>query len=181
MSFAKFDPWAALAEIREVRGMTPQLSQPCRSPVAAPAAEIAVLRQVLRPAVATVAAVAAPGAEKPEPAPARSWTADDWREYFEERLAAAMIDGEQPEAQARAIAYECCIVMWLSLNPTVSDPSRCCYCGESGHREVLMPFGSAPSAWLHHRCWRPWHHARRERAAAALVEMVHGGSALKRP
>lgn len=35
-----------------------------------------------------------------------------------------------------------------------------------------MRFGSAPSAWLHHRCWRSWYDKRCNQAVAAVAEMV---------
>lgn len=171
MSFAKFDPWAALAEIREVRRPSP-LSQPRRGPVADPIVEVRVFDQPLTGTVATVATVAGARAKNAQPSPARSWTARDWREYHEERLNAAMTRAQKPEAEARDIAREWGIARWLTLNPVASSSSSCCYCGGGGKEGVLVPFGSAPSAWLHHRCWRPWYDERRNRAVAALGEMV---------
>lgn len=170
MSFAKFDPWAALAEIREVRQASP-LSQPCRGAVADPIVELAVSVQGLVGTVAAIATVAGTDVKNAQPSPARSWTAQDWREYYEERLKAAITDGKKSVADARAIAREFCIAGWLTLNPVASSSSSCCYCGGGGKEGVLMPFGSASSAWLHHRCWRPWYDERRKEAAAALAEV----------
>ena len=101
------------------------------------------------------------------------WTADDWREYHEERIAVAMIDGEQPEAEARRIAWECCIVRWLDLHPVVSGPDAgCVACGKPDLPGAgLLPFGVEPpgAAWLHSRCWEAWYSGRRAEAASALA------------
>ena len=170
MSFAKFDPWAALAEIRQVRQASP-LSQPYRGAVADPDVEVRVCNQSLAGTVATVATVAGAQGQNAQPSPARGWTAREWREYYEERLKAAITHGHKSEADARDVARDSCIAGWLALNPVASDASSCCYCLGGGKEGVLVPFGWAPSAWLHHRCWRPWYDERRQQAAAALAEV----------
>lgn len=57
------------------------------------------------------------GGPMPAPISPRPWTASDWREHFEERLAAAMVDGEQPEVEARRLAWQACITLWCEMHP----------------------------------------------------------------
>ena len=104
------------------------------------------------------------------PAAAPQWTADDWGECFEERLAVAMIDGEQPEPEARQIAWECCIIRWLDLHPVRSAPDHCAQCGRTDLPGNILPFGAEPigHAWLHPGCWERWHARRLAEATAAL-------------
>ena len=108
---------------------------------------------------------------RPDPvAPSRGWTAADWRETYEERLALAMIDGEQAEPEARRIARESCVARWLDMHPATSEPDRCAWCGKTDTPGDIVPFGTEPigHVWLHHRCWEPWCGHRRAQAAEAL-------------
>lgn len=50
----------------------------------------------------------------------RGWAAADWRELFDEHVAIAMIDGEQPEAEARRLAWGACVERWLAMPPRSS-------------------------------------------------------------
>ena len=102
-----------------------------------------------------------------------AWAAEDWREWFEERLAVAMVDGEQAEAAARQIAYGSLIIRWLDLHPVISESDRCAGCGRPDRPGKIVPFGSVPPghAWLHPHCWANWHAGRRAEAVAALAAM----------
>ncbi|SUS06240.1 hypothetical protein DF3PB_2580004 [uncultured Defluviicoccus sp.] len=100
-----------------------------------------------------------------------NWTAVDWREVYEERLAVATIDGEQAEPEARRIAWECCVVRWLDLHPIISAADRCAGCGKADRPGNIVPFGTEPPghSWLHPRCWADWHAGRRAEAVEALA------------
>lgn len=102
----------------------------------------------------------------------RQWDAADWREYFDERVAVAMIDGQQPEAEARRIAWQCCVTRWRDLHPVTSKPLQCAHCGRPDEPGNIIPFGTGPHAWLHSGCWPAWDQAQREAAELALRELV---------
>ncbi len=61
---------------------------------------------------------------RPKPVSARAapapWSPADWRELFDEHVAIAMIDGEQPEAEARRLAWGACVERWLAMPPRSS-------------------------------------------------------------
>ncbi len=100
-----------------------------------------------------------------------SWSAEDWRLFFEERAGIAEFDGGLPRAEAEAQAFDRCIVEWLNRHPAPSTPGRCASCGRAeSHDAVVMPYGTEPGthAWLHTECWPPWHAKRRTEAAASL-------------
>lgn len=106
------------------------------------------------------------------PATAPERTADDWCEWFEERFAVAMVDGEQPEPKARRIAWECCIIRWLDLHPVRSEPDHCAECGRTDLPGNIVPFGAERAvahARLHPGCWERWRARRRAEAVAALA------------
>ncbi len=102
---------------------------------------------------------------------AGGWTAEDWRAHFDERAAIAEHDGGLPRPEAERRAFEACVVEWLNGNHIRSSPHRCCWCGGTERDDVLLPFGveSAGHAWVHSRCWRAWHEARRAVAVADLT------------
>ena len=58
---------------------------------------------------------------RPQPVPALAapapWSPADWRELFDERLAIAVVDGEQPEAEARVLAWQACVTRWCEMHP----------------------------------------------------------------
>jgi hypothetical protein len=99
------------------------------------------------------------------------WTVQDWQAFFDERAAIAEFDSGLPRREGEARAFRACVVEWLTRNPVRSAPDRCCWCG-GGERgdNALLPFGAhrAGHAWLHSRCWRPWHEHRQAQAIAFL-------------
>ena len=101
------------------------------------------------------------------------WSAQGWREFFEERAGIAEFDGGLPRDQAEARAFACCVGEWLHRNPVRSPAGRCCHCGHS--QGLLVPSLTDCSTvdpghtWLHQECAPAWHQARRERAIAALA------------
>jgi hypothetical protein len=54
------------------------------------------------------------------PAEPEPWAAADWRERFDAQLAMAMIDGEQPEVEARRIAWEGYLALWCEMHPVAT-------------------------------------------------------------
>jgi hypothetical protein len=94
----------------------------------------------------------------------------DWKAFFNQRMAIAELDG-LPRREAEAHGFRACVTEWLNRNPVHSMPERCCWCGAAEEStEVLLPFGIAPTghAWLHNRCWQPWHKNRHAQAIAFL-------------
>lgn len=102
------------------------------------------------------------------------WTAEDWRFLFDERAADAEHDQRMTRIDAEAVAFECCVIAWLTRSPVASVPGRCLWCGhrESAGRD-LLPFGAEPAlrVWLHDDCWPRWRQQRRDEAVQALAEM----------
>jgi hypothetical protein len=102
------------------------------------------------------------------------WTAEDWRNFFDERAGIAEFDFglSRPEVEARA--FTCCVAEWLNRNPARSSPGSCLGCGggEAAH-DPLLPFGTGSTghAWLHARCWQSWHAARKAEAVNMLTAM----------
>jgi hypothetical protein len=101
------------------------------------------------------------------------WLAEDWRAHFDERAAIAEHDGGLPRPEAERLAFEVCVVEWLNRNHIRSSPDCCYWCGGTERDDVLLPFGvaSAGHAWVHSRCWRAWHEARKAEAVADLTAM----------
>jgi hypothetical protein len=58
---------------------------------------------------------------------------------------------------------------------TSSSGARCAHCGKPDTPGNIVPFGTGPHAWLHHRCWRPWSAARQAEAVAALEPILGDG------
>ena len=106
------------------------------------------------------------------------WSAQEWQAFFKD-WAAAAFDGGLPRQEAEARAFGACVVEWLNRNPVRSTPERCCGC-DGGEREdnVLLPFGIERTghAWMHSRCWRPWHEHRQTQAIAILQALGIAGS-----
>lgn len=88
-----------------------------RAEAAPPASLVAELR-VHKLAVAPQrGASAEPAPLEPLPLEPQPWAAADWRELFNERLAVAMVDGEQPEAEARRTAWQDTVTRWCLMHP----------------------------------------------------------------
>ncbi len=101
------------------------------------------------------------------------WSAEDWRESFDERAGIGEFDGGLARDQAEAQAFSCCVSEWLHRNPVRSVAGRCALCGQS--KGLLLPYLTGYSAsdpghtWLHQECSHAWHQERRAKAVAALV------------
>ncbi len=76
-------------------------------------------------------------------APESDWTAEDRRTFFDERAGIAKFDGGQSQADAEAIAFECCLVEWLNRHMEHSHQGCCAWCNKpdrDGH--AVVPFGT---------------------------------------
>jgi hypothetical protein len=85
-----------------------------------------------------------------------SWSAEDWRVFFDERAGITEFDGGLSRSQAEARAFACCVAEWLNRNFVTSPPGRCLGCvGNDCAHDPLLPFGieGTGHAWLHSRCW----------------------------
>ena len=90
----------------------------------------------------------------------------DWRAFVTRGLPPPAHPGERAEA----IAYERRLVEWLNANPASSMPDKCAECGESETPgNVLKPYGTTTSVWLHSGCWPVWRDKRVEKARDALA------------
>ena len=84
------------------------------------------------------------------------WSANDWREFFEERAAIAEFDGGLPRGEAEAHAFAWCAGEWLNHKFVPSTPGHCFACGGHGQaHEPLLPHGIEPAGhvWLHDHSW----------------------------
>jgi hypothetical protein len=59
------------------------------------------------------------------------WSGEDWRAFFDERVAIAEFDGGVPRQQAEARAFTCCVAEWLNRNRMRSSPDSCLRCDEA--------------------------------------------------
>jgi hypothetical protein len=101
----------------------------------------------------------------------KSWSAEDWQVFFDERAAIAEFDGGLSRGQAETCAFACCTVEWLKRNPARSPPGRCLGCGFGDQAyDPVLPYGleTTGNAWLHSRCWPAWYGGRKAEAVAAL-------------
>lgn len=97
----------------------------------------------------------------------------DWRDFYNERAAILEYDHELPRAEAESRAREWCVVEWLNRNPASSDPGACAWCHKpEDSDQVVVPFGSSTSTWLHHDCWHPWQAQRRADAEQVLSKLI---------
>ena len=88
------------------------------------------------------------------------WTAEDWHVFFDERAAIAEFDGGLPRRRPRPALSRAASSNGSTATRALaarSLPSRCG--GEPTGPRPLLPFGIERTghAWLHSRCWRPWH------------------------
>ena len=104
-------------------------------------------------------------------------TAEDWREFFDERAGNAEHDGGLPRDDAERQAFECCVMEWRCQHPPpASGPERCAHCGEPigepGRDGLPFLTGAGGHTWLHSICHGDWTTQRRVEAVAALA--IHG-------
>ncbi len=99
---------------------------------------------------------------------AGGWSADGWRDYFEERAAIREYDGGLSRADAEAGALADCVARWCQLNPLpASGDDACVHCGGVGpDTPTLAPGGHA---WLHRACLYPMNRAQDAVARAAVL------------
>ena len=100
--------------------------------------------------------------------------AQDWRDWYEERAAIAEHDRDLPRAEAKALAYERCVVQWMTLNPPPENGPECCVqCGNPMDDLAALPFltGAGGHVWMHSGCHTPWMRRRQAEAASALRRM----------
>ena len=98
-------------------------------------------------------------------------TAEDWREFFEERAAIIEFDGGVDRQEAERRAFECCVVDWLNANrPVQNDPEHCLHCGMAlnAYNAIAVVADPSERLWLHHRCHGAWLDRRKNMAVAAL-------------
>jgi hypothetical protein len=102
------------------------------------------------------------------------WSADDWRDYFEERSAISEFDHGLSRTDADKNAYDLCVQEWLRQYPISSTPGLCSHCLQSSG---LLPSPTGESAqdlantWLHKSCSETWHQSRRDEATVALQRL----------
>ena len=88
--------------------------------------------------------------------------AEDWLVFFRKRVIAEEIFNGLFVEQARVLAFEWCITVWLNQHAEPSTADQCAWCGgleKSSH--VVIPFGVNHQrlTWLHPDCWPEWNHA----------------------
>ena len=101
-------------------------------------------------------------------------SAEDWRIFFDERIAIAEFNGGLRGVEAEMCAFECCLAEWLVRNAAYSSPDGCSECGGGEHSyDPLLPvgIGGAGQVWLHSRCRPAWYSGRKTEAIAALAAM----------
>ena len=143
--FPKFNPWAEIAETSNRAAKVAKVAR----------VQITVSSRVSKPS-------------------STAWDASDWQSYFDERAAIAEIDGKLSQSEAEALAYECCVVQWMNLNPPPENGPECCVqCGNPMDDLAALPFltGAGGHVWMHSGCHTPWMRRRQAEAAGALRHM----------
>jgi hypothetical protein len=105
---------------------------------------------------------------------ADGWLVEDWRIFYDERVAIAEFNGGLKGVEAELCAFKCCFAEWLVRNAVYSSPDRCFGCGGSEHvYDPLLPvgIGGAGQVWLHSCCRPAWYSGRKTEAIAALAAM----------
>ncbi len=103
-------------------------------------------------------------------------TADDWRDFYQERAAIMEYDGEISREEAERLALDWCIMTWMAANPPCGlSKELCSACGESigrvGEDSIPLLAGRESHAWVHHTCVDEWRRQRRRLAVSALAKM----------
>ena len=104
------------------------------------------------------------------------WTAQDWRDFYQERAAIMEYDGEISREEAERQALDWCITTWLAANPPCGlDEGLCSACGEPigrvGEDSIPLLAGKESHAWVHYTCVDEWRLQRRNSSVAALARM----------
>lgn len=104
------------------------------------------------------------------------WTADDWRDFYQERAAIMEYDGEISREEAERLALDWCIMTWMAANPPCGlSKELCSACGEPigrvGEDSIPLLAGKESHAWIHHTCFDKWWLQRRSLAVTALAKM----------
>ena len=100
--------------------------------------------------------------------------ADDWKLFFEERIALRQFDGRLEAPAAELGAWEDCVVEWLRQNPPPRTPWHvCAWCRGPVTTETGLPFliRAGVNAWLHPECHPLWFADWRRQALEALGQM----------
>jgi hypothetical protein len=112
-----------------------------------------------------------------------TWTADDWRAFYDERAGIREFDGHLPRVEAERLAMADCAEHWLLRNsPAPHGPENGCWqCGQAGTDAYgADPFTSRTCRggviWIHPRCWADYDAAAHAAAKAAIVASIGGGA-----
>ena len=100
------------------------------------------------------------------------WSANEWRDYFEERAAISEFDHGFPRINAEKNAFDLCVQEWLRQHTTTSAQGVCNQCLQpKGLMQLCITGGDVHTpahVWLHPNCAGQWHEARRDSAIASL-------------
>ncbi len=102
------------------------------------------------------------------------WGADDWQALFDERAGIAEFDHHLSRAEAEALAYKSCIVVWLNRDPpSENGPEYCIQYNKPMEETEALPFltGEGGHVWMHDYCHAAWMRRRQAEAAGALRHM----------
>ena len=102
-----------------------------------------------------------------------TWTATDWRAFYDERAGIAEYDAGLPRDHAEHVAFEQCVAHWLALNkPPAGEWGFCTCCGQPAQPDAVLTtcVGGSPGL-IHHACKVAWGEHRREQAVSALGKL----------
>jgi hypothetical protein len=101
-----------------------------------------------------------------------SWTALDWKAYFDERAGIREYEGGFDRPTAERLALDDTIAHWMSVHlPPPTAPGECASCTSSLENDLLPVLAEAGHTWVHLCCWTAWESARKREAAAYLSRM----------
>jgi hypothetical protein len=101
----------------------------------------------------------------------RPWDAEDWRAYFEERMAIAVFDGGISELDAKTQALRDAATHWQAMNPLPADPlgQLCAACGGALGTYALPLLARGGHIFVHDgRCHRALLDRRKSEAIVVL-------------
>ena len=102
-----------------------------------------------------------------------SWSAEDWKAYFEERVALAKRDF--PRAAAELIALLDTADRWLAVHPPqLAAAGFCSHCSKEVEPpgQVVVTGANGQMGSLHAECAFRWRNVRRLQAIASLRRLV---------